>query len=121
MIQLRFRFLVLLGVVAAAAGPVYSQQQASQSSSASSASASAPPATQGPIIHTPTPVVSEDTLKRAKAVGLHPEVRKGVTVYCWEDADLGTHFPSKKCVDENRLDEMIQKLEIQRQQKLQGH
>jgi hypothetical protein len=56
---------------------------------------------------------SAETLKRAKAVGLRPEVRKSGTVYCWEDASTGTRFTTKKCVDENQLDDMIAQREAQ--------
>jgi hypothetical protein len=40
-------------------------------------------------------------------------MRKGVTVYCWEDATIGTRFTTKKCVDEDQLVDMIPQREVQ--------
>jgi hypothetical protein len=43
-------------------------------------------------------------LRKARNLGMHPEhTSSGKTVYCWEDADTGTHFKTKKCVDEYQL------------------
>ena len=70
-----------------------------------------PPAAPGP---------DAATLKKARDAGLKPEVRKGVTVYCWEDADIGTRFKTKKCVDESRLDEIIVARQAQRDQLNRG-
>jgi hypothetical protein len=102
-----FRYLIFIGAMIGMTVPAYSQ---------SSTDAPTPPAAQAPAGDSPPPGPSAETLKRAKAVGLRPEVRKGVTVYCWEDADTGTRFKTKKCVDENRLAEMIQQREAQRDQ-----
>jgi hypothetical protein len=63
---------------------------------------------------------SPETLQKAKSVGMRPEVRKGITVYCWEDADLGTRFKTKKCVNEDGLEDTIRQREAQLQQ-LQSH
>jgi hypothetical protein len=40
-------------------------------------------------------------------MGLHAEVHKGATQYCWEDANLGTRFPTKKCVGEDQLTDIV--------------
>jgi hypothetical protein len=77
--------------------------------------ASAPPAssTSTPTSTATTPAApanaapSEETLKKAKAAGLHAETRKGATVWCYEDANLGTRFTTKKCVDGSQLDALI--------------
>jgi hypothetical protein len=40
---------------------------------------------------------------------MHAEhTSSGKTVYCWEDADTGTHFKTKKCVDEYQLQAAIE-------------
>jgi hypothetical protein len=109
--------LVLISAMLGMAAPVYSQQ--SPDAAKGPAATSAPPATQAPADTAPSGPTAE-TLKRANAVGLRPEVRKGGTVYCWESADIGTRFKTKKCVDENRLVDMVQQLEAQRDQKQQG-
>jgi hypothetical protein len=40
-------------------------------------------------------------------MGLHAEVHNGATQYCWEDANLGTRFPTKKCVGEDQLNTLV--------------
>jgi hypothetical protein len=63
---------------------------------------------------------SPETLKKARDAGLKPEVRKGVTVYCWEDADIGTRFKTKKCVDDTRLAEVIEQRQAAKDQLTRG-
>jgi hypothetical protein len=99
--------LVLISAMIAMAGLAHAQQPPPD--------ANTPPAAQPPAADKAPAGPSEDILKRAKAVGMRPEVRKGETVYCWEDADIGTHFKTKKCVDENRLSNMIEQRELQKQ------
>ena len=45
--------------------------------------------------------------------GYRPETKKGVTLYCQETANIGTRFPTKKCIDEQQLKGV---LDIQHQQ-----
>jgi hypothetical protein len=40
-------------------------------------------------------------------MGLHAEVHNGATQYCWEDANLGTRFPTKKCIAEDQLNTLV--------------
>jgi hypothetical protein len=40
-------------------------------------------------------------------MGLHAEVHNGATQYCWEDANLGTRFPTKKCIGEDQLNDLV--------------
>lgn len=97
-------------------------QQSSTSTPPTSTSATTPPASststtttepsqptqsQPPPSTTAPAAPSDETLKKAKAVGLHAETRKGATVYCYEDANIGTHFTTKKCVDASQLDTLI--------------
>jgi hypothetical protein len=71
------------------------------------AAATAPPST-GP---------SPETLKKAKQLGMRPEVEKnGTTLYCWEDATTGTRFKTKKCIDEGQLDAAIEQRQLARDQ-----
>jgi hypothetical protein len=99
----------LIGVLTMAANLAYADQPPDQKPS--DAAPAAPPADSGP---------DAATLKKAREAGLKPEVRKGVTVYCWEDADIGSHFKTKKCVDESRLDEIITARLAQRDQLNRG-
>ena len=122
----RIRFPLLMGVMLAAALPVYSQQSTSSAPPANTpppaaASAATTTATAAAPTQTSTPAAaqttasdsapakpSEETVKKAKSMGLHAEVRKGVTVYCWEDSSTGSHIQTKKCANENQLDDIIQ-------------
>jgi hypothetical protein len=45
--------------------------------------------------------------------GYHPETKNGKTVFCQETANLGTRFPTKKCLNEQQLNGV---LDIQHQQ-----
>jgi hypothetical protein len=112
----KFRSLAFISAIIAIAAPVYSQQPPAATPAPAAADPAAPPATQASATDKAPPGPSAETLNRAKAVGLRPEVRKGVIVYCWEDADIGTRFATKKCVDENALADKIRKLESQKLQ-----
>ncbi|MGB6307903.1 MAG: hypothetical protein WBF89_08935 [Steroidobacteraceae bacterium] len=125
------RIPLLMGAIMVAALPAFAQQPASSAPPAANSStaaatsstapavssaattaaepahaASAPAAQTASSDSTPAPP-SDETLKKAKSLGMHPEVRKGVTNYCWEDASIGSRFPTKKCVDASQLDEVI--------------
>jgi len=39
--------------------------------------------------------------------GYKPETQKGVTLYCRRDADLGSRFETKKCVNQDQLEQEI--------------
>jgi hypothetical protein len=56
-----------------------------------------------PAASPPPAAPSADTLKKARLAGYHPESRKGITMYCQETANVGTRFPTKKCIDESQL------------------
>jgi hypothetical protein len=101
----RLPLLVLSAALLAVAGSAYAQQ-ASDTATAptSTSSTTAPPAAAAPPADAPPPGPSKDTLRKARNLGMHPEhTSSGKTVYCWEDADTGTHFKTKKCVDEYQL------------------
>jgi hypothetical protein len=72
-------------------------------------------------VSSPAPATpSDETLKKAKAAGLHAENRKGTTVYCYEDATIGTRFTTKKCVDGSQLDALIAQRHAVRDAAMQG-
>jgi hypothetical protein len=55
---------------------------------------------------------SDATLKKARSLGMYTVLLKGVTRYCWKDANVGTKFETRKCVDEAQLDEVIEQREV---------
>jgi hypothetical protein len=119
----RVRFSLLIGAMMTAALPAYSQQPTSSAppantpppAAASEATAPAaapaqtatPAAAQTPTSDSAPTKPSAETVRKAKAMGLHAEVRKGVTVYCWEDSNTGSRFPTKKCANETQLDDIV--------------
>ena len=121
----RVRFSLLIGAMMTAALPAYSQQPTSSAPPANTpppaaASAATTTATAAAPAQTSTPAAaqttvsdsapakpSEETVKKAKSMGLHAEVRNGVTVYCWEDSNTGSRFPTKKCANETQLDDIV--------------
>jgi hypothetical protein len=60
-------------------------------------------------------------LKKARSLGMHAETRSsGATVFCWEDADIGTRFTTKKCATEAQLEQVIEQKELLRDQMRRG-
>ena len=106
----RLHLLVLLAATVGVAGSAYAQQPSdSATAPTSTSSTTPPPAAAPPPADAPPPGPSKDTLRKARNLGMHPEhTSSGKTVYCWEDADTGTHFKTKKCVDEYQLQATIE-------------
>ena len=48
--------------------------------------------------------VDPETYKKAKALGYQARVRNGVTVFCHNDAVIGTRFPTERCVRADSID-----------------
>jgi hypothetical protein len=101
----KLHLLVLLAAMLGVAGSAYAQQPADPATAPTSTSSTTPPpAAAPPPADAPPPGPSKETLRKARGLGMHPEhTSSGKTVYCWEDADTGTHFKTKKCVDEYQL------------------
>jgi hypothetical protein len=103
-------FPLLIAAMLGAAVPTIAQQTSSQApaSSAAPSSSSAPASSSSdaqPAAAKSGP--SDETLKRAKSAGLKPETHNGKTMFCWEDASIGSRFTTKKCTDEAGLDDII--------------
>ena len=108
----KIRFPLLIGAMLAAALPAYSQQSSAPPANTSAAAASAATAPAAAPAQTSTsdsaPAKPSDaTVKKAKSMGLHAEVHNGATQYCWEDSNIGTRFPTKKCVGEDQLNDLV--------------
>lgn len=100
------------GTTPAPAAPAAS---APASDAAATAPAAAPTAAQTPASSADQGAPSADLIKRAKGVGMRPETRGGKTVFCWEDSNTGTRFPTKKCTDEAGVEAMIAQRESAKQ------
>lgn len=107
----KFRYPLLIGAMLATALPAYSQQSsappANTSASTPAQTSTTASAAQTTASDSASAKPSDATLKLAKSMGLHAEVHKGATQYCWEDANLGTRFPTKKCVGEDQLTDLV--------------
>ena len=106
-----------------AASPAASAVQGSATSAAPTQSP-APPGADAPTATptaapaaSPAPAApatpSAETLKKARMAGYRPETKNGATMYCQETANIGTRFPTKKCINEQQLNGVI---DIQHQQ-----
>ena len=144
--DIRLCSVVLIGVAALTAIPSYAQQtseaaktlaaqppsQAAQSTaqtadSASSdnadasstaaliAKANAAAATAGKSSAKPA-ADNAAVAKKAKQAGWRPEVQNGDTVYCRSDAQVGSRFSTRRCVNETQLALLIEQAEYDKDQ-----
>jgi hypothetical protein len=75
---------------------------------AASATASSAPATAPAAAASAPAAPSADLIKKARAAGFKPETQKdGTTMFCYKDADTGTRFQTKKCVDQDHLNAVL--------------
>jgi hypothetical protein len=116
--------LIVIGALLAMTSAFSQQPDSAKPAPATNASAAAPAATAGAsstaadssTAQTPaapsTP--SNDLIKKARAAGYRPQVSKGVTTFCKEEASLGSHFPQKTCISS---DQLSARLEMEQQQR----
>jgi hypothetical protein len=131
MTQSSLRSSLLLGLLLGAAAPVFAQQ------TGTTPAPTAPPAngTQAPapasppvttVFTTSTPaatpppeaakIPSPETVRKAKDAGYRAKLRKGVTLFCKEQTEIGSHFSSENCIDENQLLLVLEREQAQRDQ-----
>jgi hypothetical protein len=110
LIHLDTRFLILIGVMigshAVYAGPSPDQPSASTPSPSPTAAAGPPTVLAPP---------SADVLKRARLAGYRiRKLRAGTTVFCKQEAHVGTRFSTDSCIDETTLEEFLLRAQSQR-------
>jgi hypothetical protein len=54
--------------------------------------------------------------KKAKQFGWRPESQNGKTVYCRNDAEVGSRFATKRCVGDSQLATLIEQAEFDKDQ-----
>lgn len=99
-------------VAAIVSAPCYSDQPASKEPSATpsvTASASAAAATAASA--TPAPAPPPVDRKKALQFGFHPQVVKGIHVFCKEVPIEGTRFTNKRCVPEDQFSAFLARLQ----------
>jgi len=75
---------------------------------AQSQAPSSPPAAPTPATGTSAPAeLSADTLKKAHIAGFREEKHNGKTMFCQESANVGTRFATKKCMNPDQLQSML--------------
>jgi hypothetical protein len=109
--------LLAIGVLVVMAGLTHAQQTAAPTTAAAPAAA-APADTARTADAGEVKLPSAETIKKARLAGYKPEKHKGAIQFCMEDADIGTHFKTKKCYDEDRLALILQQQQLQREQLL---
>ena len=55
-------------------------------------------------------------VKKAKQTGWRPEIHNGNTVYCRNDAEVGSRFSTRRCVSEIQLANLIEQAEFDKDQ-----
>lgn len=141
----KFCSIVLLGAAAAMAFPVYAQQ-ASEAAKAAPATQPSTTATDTTAADTSASDNAEaaataaaiakanaaaaaagakssaksldaaTVVKKATRSGWRPEVQNGNTVYCRNDAEVGSRFSVRRCVSEMQLAVLIEQAEFDRDQ-----
>jgi hypothetical protein len=137
----KFCSIVLLGAAAAIALPVYAQQSAeaekaapatqpstpaadttasdnaeAAATAAAIAKANAAAAAAGAAKPSAKPTDAASIVKKAKQTGWRPEVHNGNTVYCRNDAEVGSRFSTRRCVSEIQLANIIEQAEFDKDQ-----
>jgi hypothetical protein len=59
---------------------------------------------------------SADLLKAAREDGFHTRVKKGAVLFCKYDANIGTRLKTEKCFDENTMEIILEREQLQRDQ-----
>jgi hypothetical protein len=120
----KYRNVTILGALLALGGVASAQQpgDATTPPSAPAPNASAPPpstptsaaATAAKPPAKPDP--SAEVLKKARENGYRAKLRRGQTLFCREETEIGSHFSKENCIDENQLEVVLLRRQEQRDQ-----
>jgi hypothetical protein len=94
-------FATAILATACANAPAPAQQTASTAATVVAPSAPANPASTQ---------ITPELMKKAAQVGYFPRTRGGVPMFCRTDSDIGTRFTTEKCVNEDQLAEIVQRM-----------
>lgn len=108
------RILILVAVMVGI-GPAYAQQSPDQPKTSTVPSATTAPAA-APATNAKPASPSTALLRQARLAGFHTRKLRqgGTTVFCKEEAHLGSRFSSESCIDEKQLEEFLIRAEDQR-------
>jgi hypothetical protein len=91
--------IISTGCAATSRQPTASARPATATSPARAADQT--PASAGTLLD------SANLMTLARQEGYKPEVHGGAVIYCWTDAETGTTIPTRKCVNEDQMREML--------------
>ncbi len=122
-----FRASILLVSLIAGAAPLCAQQPATAPTPpATGTPADAPAPTTAPAAPAtttaaaaPAPEASKtpspETVKKARQAGYRAKLKRGATVFCKEQVEIGTHFSTESCINEEQLALVLDREEAQRE------
>jgi hypothetical protein len=137
MIKSQFTRLLITVILVAITAPIYAQQTpepgkapensnpaapaqadtSAQDADAAAAAAAIAKAKAGVAAEAKSSSVDDAAIaKKAKEAGWRPEVRSGATVYCRQDAVVGSRFTQKRCASESQLAGVLERQEYEREQ-----
>jgi hypothetical protein len=100
------RSLILMTAMAGIISVAHAQQ-ATDSATAPAATTAAAPASKNP---------APETMKKARMAGYRAKLRKGETLFCKEETEIGSHFSKENCIDETQLLVVLDREQAQRDQ-----
>ena len=80
------------------------------------AKATAAAAAAGAAKSSAKPLDAATIVKKATQSGWRPEVKNGNTVYCRNDAEVGSRFTTRRCVSEMQLANLLEQAEFDKDQ-----
>jgi hypothetical protein len=122
--QSEARILILIGMMIGM-GPAYAQQSPDQPNASTLPPATTVPAAPPTTTATPATAApgtaaapvspSLEVLKQARLAGYHiRKSRQGATVFCKQEAHLGSRFSTDSCIDETQFEEVLLRAQSQR-------
>ena len=82
--------------------------------------ATAATAAGGTPASTGTLIDSANLTTEARQEGYKPEIHDGAVIYCWTDAETGSSIPTRKCVNQDQMREMLLQSQQVREDKQQN-
>ena len=137
------RLICIVLVFVAAAAPVLAAQQSPDSAATAAPTAAAPPAARAtpagdaddtaaliaqanataaenakaeaaPAVPTVKKEPSPEARRKAREYGFHAEIYDGKTMFCRDDATLGTRIPAKRCMDSDDFEDYGRMMQLAR-------
>jgi hypothetical protein len=75
--------------------------------------ATAPPAATSPVKEDAPKGPTPDLLKKAREAGYKTQVHNGVTQFCTETTEIGSHFKTKSCINQGQLELALERRQAQ--------